>query len=98
MTLTFNDCQRTVTIDETTYTITIAGTATAAVTGSASGNGETISQASFATTFSGTPAVSGDVTGTVDLTSFSFSGEFSGGEEPVGSCEGTTGVTLDGTE
>lgn len=98
MTLTFTDCQRTVTVGSTPYSVIMNGTATSSMTGSASGVGESFSSVEFAGTFVGSLALTGGVTGTALLDNLGFSGVSTGGADPVSTCSGTTTITIDATE
>jgi hypothetical protein len=99
MTLVFNACTRLETVGSTTYSIVIDGASSATLTGSASGTMAAGPQTgNFTGTFVGTPSVSGDVAGTVCISSLEFTGTVSSGAEPTVTCTGTTDVTIGTTE
>ncbi len=98
MTLTFSDCQRTVTVGSTPYSVTMNGTATSTVTGSASGVGATFTSVEFTGAFAGSLALTGGVTGTALLDNLGFIGVGASGADPESTCSGTTTITIDATE
>lgn len=98
MTLTFSDCQRTVTVGSTPYSVTMNGTATSTVTGSASGVGASFSSVEFTGAFVGSLALTGGVTGTALLDNLGFIGVGTSGADPETTCSGTTTITIDAAE
>ncbi len=94
-TIVFTDCVVTATIGTTTYNEVMNGTVTSALTGSAAGNGQTFTSLSFSGTLAGTPTLTGDVAGTVNLANTTYSG--TGTSSPTITCAGTSDVTISGT-
>ena len=88
------DCEVTETIDTTDYTLTLNDTISTTFSGSGTGSGAGLQSLSFNGTISGTASVSGDVTGTADLSNISYAGS---GVPYTVTCSGTAAVTTDST-
>ena len=92
--LVFTNCQKSITVESTTYDEVMSGNVSAAITSAnISGNGQTFTSMSVDGTLSGTPSLTGTVEGTVDLSSTTFNIGIVN-EEPVPTCDGSASVTI----
>jgi len=90
----FQDCEATETVDTTVYTMFLNDTVSTTFSGSGTGGDNGLLSLSFNGTISGTASVSGDVTGTVDLSNITYQGS---GVPPTVTCSGTAAVTTNST-
>lgn len=90
----FQDCQVTESVESTNYTVTINGTVNTTASGSGGGDQNGLTSLEFNGTLSGQTTVSGDVSGTADLSNISYSGS---GVPPAITCSGTASVTSGST-